>query len=128
MLLQLNLRTSLFEASTRVKKLNEIQSGNALATVQSLDPIKILTIRPTSFGAEEANGSSSAKIEKSSASLQDSDAPTKVVNRSIVKSERPELASASIVVSGGRALKTKENFELMYKLADKLGGAGKKCL
>ncbi|MCW5747539.1 MAG: FAD-binding protein [Alphaproteobacteria bacterium] len=94
-----------------------IYAGNAMATVQSSDKIKVLTVRPTNFKA--AAGGGSAAIEQiggaGSAGL------SSYVGAEISKSERPELTSAKIVVSGGRGLASGENFKLLEALADKLG-------
>lgn len=96
-----------------------IYAGNALATVQSADTVKIMTIRPTSFEAAGTGGS--ASVEKPSLTWEDG--PTKWVKDSLSQSDRPSLASASVVVSGGRGLGSEENFVMLEKLADKLGGA-----
>jgi electron transfer flavoprotein alpha subunit len=97
-----------------------IYAGNAIATVQSSDKIKLITIRPTAFAAASTTGGS-ATIEPVDGNTE---TLSKWVSEEIVKSDRPELASAKIVVSGGRALKSAENFKLMYDLADKMGAAG----
>ncbi|MBM3620250.1 MAG: electron transfer flavoprotein subunit alpha/FixB family protein [Alphaproteobacteria bacterium] len=94
-----------------------IYAGNAMATVQSTDKIKVVTVRPTNFKA--AAGGGSAAIEQiggaGSAGLSN------YVGAEISKSERPELTSAKIVVSGGRGLASGENFKMLETLADKLG-------
>jgi electron transfer flavoprotein alpha subunit len=97
-----------------------IYAGNALATVRSADPIKVITVRATAFPAAEQNGT--APIETIGATP---DAGlSKLVGRELTKSARPELGAATVVVSGGRGLGTKENFEkLLEPLADKLGAA-----
>jgi electron transfer flavoprotein alpha subunit len=97
-----------------------IYAGNALATVRSADPIKVITVRTTAFPAAEQNGT--APIETIGATP---DAGlSKLVGRELTKSARPELGAATVVVSGGRGLGTKENFEkLLEPLADKLGAA-----
>lgn len=94
-----------------------IYAGNVIATVQSSDPIKVLTVRGTAFDPAAAEGGSAAIENLSSAH----DAGTsKFVGEELAKSERPELTSARIVISGGRGMQNGENFELLYKLADKL--------
>jgi electron transfer flavoprotein alpha subunit len=94
-----------------------IYAGNAMATVQSTDKIKIVTVRPTNFKA--AAGGGSAAIEQitgtGSAGL------SSFAGAELSKSERPELTSAKIVVSGGRGLQSGENFKMLETLADKLG-------
>jgi electron transfer flavoprotein alpha subunit len=97
-----------------------IYAGNAIATVKSEDKIKVLTIRPTAFPAAPTTGGFAA-VESVEAQGELS---SKWVSEEIVKSDRPELGSAKIVVSGGRALKSADNFKLMYDLADKMGAAG----
>jgi len=94
-----------------------IYAGNAMATVQSTDKIKIVTVRPTNFKA--AAGGGSAAIEQivgtGTAGL------SSFVGAELSKSERPELTSAKIVVSGGRGLQSGDNFKMLETLADKLG-------
>ena len=98
-----------------------IYAGNAILTVQSSDPIKLLTVRQTSFPAAEL-GSNSATIEEGIDPK--ADCPTEWVSENLTKSDRPELATASKVVSGGRGLKSKEEFDrLIPPLADALVAA-----
>jgi electron transfer flavoprotein alpha subunit len=96
-----------------------IYAGNALETVQSADAKKVITVRPTAFAAAAEGGS--APVE----SVAGADAPkTTFVSEEMVKSDRPELGAAKIVVSGGRALGSAEEFHaVMEPLADKLGAA-----
>ena len=96
-----------------------IYAGNALETIQSSDAKKIITVRPTAF--EPAGDGGSASVE----TVAGADAPkTDFVSEEMVKSDRPELAAAKIVVSGGRALGSAEEFHaVMDPLADKLGAA-----
>src|SRR5690606_15919093 len=97
-----------------------IYAGNAIATVQSSAPIKVITVRSTGFDAVAAEGGS-ASIENLAATA---DAGlSSFVSEELATSERPELTSAKVVVSGGRGLGSAENFELIYKLADQLGAA-----
>ncbi len=98
-----------------------IYAGNALATVKSNDPIKVITVRTTSF-SPVPKGSNTAKIETITTSFTTTDLSS-FVERLEVPSERPELTSARVVVSGGRALGSKENFALVEQLADKLNAA-----
>ncbi len=97
-----------------------IYAGSVFATVRSNDAIKVITVRATAFDAVAATGGS-ASVE-SREPVADT-GRTRVVGQEIAKSERPELASARIVVSGGRALASAENFKLLEKLADRLGAA-----
>ncbi len=97
-----------------------IYAGNAIATVQSLDPIKFITVRTTSFEPVETSGGS-ASVEKISMKLED--IATKFIKREEAKSERPELGSARVVISGGRGLENGDNFKLLNEIADKLNAA-----
>jgi len=97
-----------------------IYAGNALATVQSLDAKKVITVRTTGFDAAPASGGS-APIEKIAASA---DAGiSSFVGREVAKSERPELTAAKIIVSGGRGMGSGDNFKILEPLADRLGAA-----
>lgn len=97
-----------------------IYAGNAIATVRSGDPIKVLSIRGTAFAAAPVDGGS-ATIEPALVGALASH--TTFVGAELAVSERPELTAASVVVSGGRGLGSRDNFELVYQLADALGGA-----
>jgi len=98
-----------------------IYAGNAIATVQSSDPIKVITVRTTGFDAAAASGGS-APVE-SVAAVADSGL-TSFVGAEIVKLDRPELTAAKIIVSGGRAMGSSDKFtEVLTPLADKLGAA-----
>ncbi|CAG8523881.1 10443_t:CDS:2 [Diversispora eburnea] len=97
-----------------------IYAGNAIAKVKSKDPIKVITIRGTSFPPAEVNEN---KAITESAPDSDKIPLSEWVNEELSKSDRPELETATKVVSGGRALKSKENFKLVYSLADALGAA-----
>jgi electron transfer flavoprotein alpha subunit len=96
-----------------------IYAGNAFATVQSKDPIKILTVRTTAFDA--AGGGGSGAVE-SVAAAPDTGL-SKVTGQELTKSERPELTSARVVISGGRGLGSGDNFKMLEALADKLNAA-----
>jgi len=96
-----------------------IYAGNAFATVQSRDPVKVITVRTTAFDA--AGGGGSGAVE-SVAAVPDTGA-SKVTGQELTKSARPELTSARVVVSGGRGLGSGENFKLLEALADKLNAA-----
>ncbi|HYE49732.1 MAG TPA: FAD-binding protein [Azospirillaceae bacterium] len=97
-----------------------IYAGNAIATVQSSDAVKVVTVRGTAFEAAAATGGS-ASVESvgggGDAGL------SKFVGQELTKSERPELTSARVIVSGGRGMQSGDNFVLLDKLADKLGAA-----
>jgi len=98
-----------------------IYAGNAIATVQSLDAIKVITVRTTGFDAAAATGGSAA-VESLSA-VADTGVSA-FLGSEIAKSDRPELTAAKIIVSGGRAMGSSEKFnEVLTPLADKLGAA-----
>jgi len=98
-----------------------IYAGNAMATVQSSDPVKVVTVRTTGFDAAPASGGSGA-IEQVAA-VADTGLSA-FVSRAVAKSDRPELAGAKIVVSGGRGMGSSENFhKVLEPLADRLGAA-----
>jgi electron transfer flavoprotein alpha subunit len=98
-----------------------IYAGNAIATVQSLDAIKVLTVRSTGFDPAAATGGSAA-LE--SLAAVEANAQSAFMGSEIAKNDRPELTAAKIIVSGGRALGSNEKFmEVMTPLADKLGAA-----
>ena len=98
-----------------------IYAGNAIATVQSADAVKVITVRSTGFDAAPATGGSAAV--ETVAAVADS-GKSRFSGREVTKSDRPELTAAKIIVSGGRALGSAEKFnEVMTPLADKLGAA-----
>ncbi len=97
-----------------------IYAGNAIATVQSQDAKKVLTVRTTAFDAVSAEGGSAA-IETLAAVADHGRAS--FVGRELAKNDRPELAGAGVVVSGGRGIGSAENFKILEPLADKLGAA-----
>jgi electron transfer flavoprotein alpha subunit len=100
--------------------LRPIYAGNAFATVKTNDAKKCITIRPTSFEPCESSGGT-ATIEKGEAGEEFSN--TKFIKREEIKSDRPELGTARIVVSGGRGMQSGDNFKLITEVADKLGAA-----
>ncbi len=100
--------------------LRPIYAGNAFATVKSTDKKKCVTIRPTSFDPAATSGGS-AEIIKAEAS--DATTLTKFVKREEVKSDRPELGTARVVISGGRGMQSGDNFKLITAIADKLNAA-----
>jgi electron transfer flavoprotein alpha subunit len=97
-----------------------IYAGNAIATVQSTDAVKVITVRTTGFDAVAATGGS-ASVE-TIAAVADS-GRSAFVRREVAKSDRPELTAAKIVVSGGRGMGSADNFKILDPLADKLGAA-----
>jgi electron transfer flavoprotein alpha subunit len=113
---QISEAIDIIDADTFVRP---IYAGNALATVKSADAVKFLTIRATNFDAVAATGGSAA--------ITAVDLPAapgaRFVKAELQASERPELTAARVVVSGGRGMQNGENFAMLEKLADRLGGA-----
>jgi electron transfer flavoprotein alpha subunit len=97
-----------------------IYAGSVFATVQSKDPVRIITVRTTAFEPAATSGGSAA-IENPDPAPDTG--KTRVVGQELSKSERPDLTSARVVVSGGRAMQNAENFKMLEKLADTLGAA-----
>ncbi len=97
-----------------------IYAGNAMATVRSGDSVKLVTIRGTAFDAAEAQGGSAA-VE--SVDATGDSGLSRFVGQELTKSERPELTTAGIVISGGRGMQSGDNFAMLEKVADKLGAA-----
>ncbi|MBP2229264.1 electron transfer flavoprotein alpha subunit [Azospirillum agricola] len=97
-----------------------IYAGNAIATVQSKDAVKVVTVRTTAFETAAATGGSASVEPVSGAGAA---GLSRFVSAELTKSERPELTAARVVVSGGRGMQSGENFPLLEALADKLGAA-----
>jgi len=97
-----------------------IYAGNIIATVQSSDTIKVITVRTTGFDPVAAEGGSAA-VE--AVAVAKDAGVSSFVKEELAKSDRPELTAANIVVSGGRGMQNGDNFKLLYTLADKLGAA-----
>lgn len=98
-----------------------IYAGNALATVQSKDALKVVTVRTTAFARAECGAASTTVIERCEIVVDSS--RTRFVSHELSQSKRPELTAARVIVSGGRALQSSENFKLLETLADQLGAA-----
>jgi electron transfer flavoprotein alpha subunit len=96
-----------------------IYAGNAIATVQSIDPIKVITVRTTGFDAAAEGGAATIENITPAADYGKS----RFVSRELAKSDRPELTGAKIIVSGGRGMGSGDNFKILEPLADKLGAA-----
>jgi electron transfer flavoprotein alpha subunit len=97
-----------------------VYAGSGIATVQSRDAVKVITVRGTAFEAAATEGGQ-ASIEDVAAA--DDPGKSKFVGQDLSKTERPELTSARVVISGGRGLQSGENFKLLEEIADKLGAA-----
>jgi len=96
-------------------------AGNAISKVKSKASVKFMTVRGTAFEASSTDGGN-ASLEKSPEADINTE-QSEFISQELSKSERPELAGAKIVISGGRGLKSGENFKILYELADKLGAA-----
>lgn len=99
-----------------------VYAGNAIQTIQATDAVKILTVRSSSFDAVETSGSM-APTAAPKGEADKSQTLSTYVKSEISKSERPELSSAKKVISGGRGMKSGENFKMLYDFADKIGAA-----
>ena len=97
-----------------------IYAGNCIATVKSLDPVKVITVRATGFDDCEVEGGSATK---EIVDLDSNLGVSSFVGEELAESDRPELTSADIVISGGRGMQNGENFSLLEGIADKLGAA-----
>ena len=97
-----------------------IYAGNAMATVQSTDPVKIITVRGTAFAAAAEDGGSAAVQGADGA---EDPGLSSFLGQELTKSERPELTAARVIISGGRGMQSGENFEIIERIADKLGAA-----
>jgi len=97
-----------------------IYAGNAMATVQSTDAIKLITVRTTGFEAVATTGGSAELVEV--AATGDSGL-SRFIGQELTRSERPELTTAGIIISGGRGMQSSENFAMLERIADKLGAA-----
>ena len=109
--------TSIESADTFVRP---IYAGNAMATVQSSDSIKVMSVRTTAFEAVAAEGGSAASESLATATISDL---VSFIGQDLTVSERPELTSARIVISGGRGMQSGDNFPMLDSIADKLGAA-----
>ena len=119
-LLDVNMVSEIIKVESADTFLRPIYAGNAIATVQSSDAIKVITVRATGFDAVASEGGS-ASVESVSAVADKG--ISAFVGEELAKSDRPELTAASIVISGGRGMQNGDNFEMLYKVADKLGAA-----
>ncbi|HMU89533.1 MAG TPA: FAD-binding protein [Pseudomonadales bacterium] len=114
---QISEITAVVSADTFVRP---IYAGNAMATVKSGDPIKVITVRATGFDAAKAEGGSAAVEAVGTAHNA---GVSTFVSQEVVKSDRPELTAARVVISGGRGMQNGENFKLLEGIADKLNAA-----
>jgi electron transfer flavoprotein alpha subunit len=119
-LLDVNMISDIVAVESADTFVRPIYAGNAIATVQSSDAVKVITVRGTGFDPAPADGGSAA-IEASA--IVKASAISVFVGEELAKSDRPDLAAADIVISGGRGMGNGENFEIIYKVADKIGAA-----
>ncbi|PWK49259.1 electron transfer flavoprotein subunit alpha/FixB family protein [Pleionea mediterranea] len=97
-----------------------VYAGNAIATVQSADNVKVVTVRATAFDAVAAEGGSA---DVDSKTLSSGFEKSSFVGQELTESERPELTGAKVIISGGRGMQSGENFHMLEEIADKLGAA-----
>lgn len=115
--------TDILEVVDEETFVRPMYAGNAFATVRATGPLKLLTVRPTAFEKAATVGDAVA-IESGASPENGADAGlASYVSESVSGGDRPDLTAARVVVSGGRGLKDGENFKILEKLADKLGGA-----
>jgi electron transfer flavoprotein alpha subunit len=119
-LLDVNMISDIVAVESADTFVRPIYAGNAIATVQSSDAIKVITVRGTGFDPVSAEGGSAA-VE--ACTIVKASAISVFVGEELAKSDRPDLAAADIVISGGRGMGNGENFEIIYKVADKIGAA-----
>ena len=117
-LLDVNMISEIVKVESADTFARPIYAGNAIATVQSSDAIKVITVRATGFDPVAAEGGS-ASTENGSAVADKG--ISSFVGEELAKSDRPELTAADIIISGGRGMQNGDNFEMLYKLADKIG-------
>ena len=119
-LLDVNMISDIVAVESADTFVRPIYAGNAIATVQSSDSVKVITVRGTGFDPVAGEGGSAAV--EATAIVKES-AISAFVSEELAKSDRPDLAAAEIVISGGRGMGNGENFEILYKVADKIGAA-----
>jgi electron transfer flavoprotein alpha subunit len=119
-LLDVNMISDIVAVESADTFVRPIYAGNAIATVQSSDSIKVITVRGTGFDAASAEGGSAA-VEANGADK--ASAISAFVSEELAASDRPDLTAAEIVISGGRGMGNGENFDILYKVADKIGAA-----
>ena len=119
-LLGVNQLSDVLAVETPDRFKRAIYAGNAIATVESADAVKVMTIRGTAFDPAATTGGSAEIITVGSVHQS---ADIAFVGEELAKSDRPELTAARVVVSGGRGMGNGENFELLNRVADKLGAA-----
>jgi electron transfer flavoprotein alpha subunit len=119
-LLDVNMVSEVIGVESEDTFVRPIYAGNAIATVKSSDGIKVMTVRGTAFDAAAAEGGSAAT---EAVDIAKDAGISAFASEELAKSDRPELTAASVVISGGRGMGNGENFDMLYKLADKVGAA-----
>ncbi len=119
-LLDVNMVSEVIGVEAADTFVRPIYAGNAIATVKTSDAIKVLTVRGTAFDAAATKGGSAA-VE--SIDVVKDAGISAFSGEELAKSDRPELTAASVVISGGRGMGNGDNFEILYKVADKIGAA-----
>jgi electron transfer flavoprotein alpha subunit len=119
-LLDVNMISDIVAVESADTFVRPIYAGNAISTVQSSDNVKVITVRGTGFDPVPAEGGS-ATIEATA--IVKASTISAFVSEELAKSDRPDLAAAEIVISGGRGMGNGENFEIIYNVADKIGAA-----
>jgi electron transfer flavoprotein alpha subunit len=119
-LLDVNMVSEVIGVESEDTFVRPIYAGNAIATVKSSDSIKVMTVRGTAFDAAPAEGGSAAT---EAVDIVKDAGISAFASEELAKSDRPELTAASVVISGGRGMGNGENFDMLYKLADKVGAA-----
>lgn len=118
-LLDVNMLSEVIGVESADTFTRPIYAGNAIATVKSSDAVKVMTVRGTAFDAAADGGSAAVEALDTAKNAGIS----AFVGEELAKSDRPELTAAKIVISGGRGMQNGDNFEMLYKVADKLGAA-----
>lgn len=119
-LLDVNMISDIIGVESADTFVRPIYAGNAIATVQTTDAIKVLTVRGTAFDAASAE-SGSAEVTAAAATADSG--KSSFAGEELAVSDRPELTAAPVVISGGRGMQNGDNFEMLYKVADKMGAA-----
>ena len=120
-LLDVSLLSDVSQIVTPDTFVRPIYAGNVMATVQTRDKIKVMTIRTTTFPATQAAAAPTAEIQALDIVIPNT--LSRFTSHSLTESKRPELTSARVIISGGRGLKSADNFHLLETIADQLGGA-----
>ncbi|MCA6064126.1 electron transfer flavoprotein subunit alpha/FixB family protein [Thalassolituus marinus] len=118
-LLDVNMLSDIIKVEDAETFARPIYAGNAIATVKSADAIKVMTVRGTAFDAAADTGSAAVEA----IDVVKNAGISAFAREELAKSDRPELTAAKIVISGGRGMQNGDNFEMLYKVADKLGAA-----